>query len=354
LRVPLRFPPRTPSQRRAFRILGFAIGFLALGQLVASCLLDTPRLLGARFPQIEEQIAAMRARGGRPDILFLGSSRFEGGVQAWLVEKIVRDELGVEIRAFNAAVSAGDPLAFDRQLREFLAAGVLPRNLIVEVSPETVARRIPFFDIDIVRQLTLPEIVEIAVRDRRTARFHVLAACRLIPVYKHRQHFWRAAGIPMAAQQAPAPGADPPKQRDIEASARAMTKWLSGYDSNGVATRRLRRLLGACRAAGIQVTLLGVPVSSPHRRAYTAPVDAGFLRLMAELSAEFGCRYADFRSRVPDAQFADNHHVDGNGAVAFTRMLASEVAVPLIRDGVRVPRPESAGRSRSRDASFPP
>lgn len=353
MRVRVRFPPRTPGQRRALGILGSFLAFVALGQLVASVLLDTPRLLEARFPQIEEQIAAMRARGGPPDILFFGSSRFEGGVQAWLIEKIVRDELGVELRAFNAAVSAGDPLAFDRQLRDYRNAGVVPRNLVVEVSPETVARRVPFFDIDIVRQLTLREIVEIAVEDRRTARFHVLAACRLIPVYKHRQHFWRAAGIPVS-RPAPEKVPEPPKHPDLEASSRAVSKWLSGYDTEGVATRRLRRLLAACRAAGIQVTLLGVPVSSPHRRAYTAPVDAGFLRLMGDLSREFGCRYADYRSRIPDAQFADNHHLDGTGSVTFTRMLASEVAVPLVRERERVPGPESAGPGRRADASFPP
>src|SRR6516164_5309467 len=101
---------RTAYQRRGrAALLGVGIVFVAV-QLAAGLLLDW-RGLAVRFPSAARVLAAAPRDGHGPDVLLLGSSRFEqlsAGEAGVLLhrEHPDADPEGV----YNAAVPAGDPI----------------------------------------------------------------------------------------------------------------------------------------------------------------------------------------------------------------------------------------------------
>jgi len=99
----------------------------------------------------------------------------------------------------------------------------------------------------------------------------------------------------------------------------------------GMTARRLERLLDRCQSAGVEVLLVGVPVSSPFRRAYTPDVDANYLAYVHGLTERYACAYTDWRDKLLDNYFMDGHHVNWQGGAYFSQRFAASVLVPLWR-----------------------
>ena len=61
---------------------------------------------------------------------------------------------------------------------------------------------------------------------------------------------------------------------------------------------------------------------------YTPEIDHAFLCRVVDVSRRFDCRFVDYRARIPDDYFLDNHHLHRTGGQYFSRLLAQEVLAP--------------------------
>jgi len=115
-----------------------------------------------------------------------------------------------------------------------------------------------------------------------------------------------------------------------------VSKWLRDYRIEGLNPHHLQALLEFLRAQNVTVIMVGVPVSQAHYDCYTSDINQKFLDYMHQLSAAYGCRFVDYRNRVPDDLFRDNHHMTINGGLFFSSMLQEEVLSEAWRQSSKV------------------
>ena len=221
----------------------------------------------------------------------------------------------------------------------------------MEVSPETLARRDNWLDQQALRLLGWRDFPEAAAALARNGKILYLLGARLLPLYMHRYQVRKEAvallgslarpdpDLPVGEPPVPPPAPDPPPPpltQELHAAQEAglavYTRELRDYRVGGVSARRLQRLLRRCRSLGLPVVLVGAPVSSPCRRAYTPEVNDAFLAYIGRLARLYPCVFTDWRDRVPDEFFIDAHHAGREGGVYFSRRFAGAVLVPLWRE----------------------
>jgi hypothetical protein len=111
------------------------------------------------------------------------------------------------------------------------------------------------------------------------------------------------------------------------AGVHSIRRWLKGYQVGGTAAEACERLIDRCQANGMTVILVGVPLTKAHRDLYTPGIEHGFLTYVEDVADRHGCRFVDYRDRVPDDMFLDNHHVLRSGGEYFSRILTDEVLI---------------------------
>jgi hypothetical protein len=338
--------------RRARAAALWAVGLFAAGQLAIGLALDY-RFPLVRFPSAEQEISAAKAGPGPPAVAFFGSSRTGVGVDAGRLNRRWAAESGREPppRAVNLAVPCGDPIAMEFVLDHALAAGVRPVWAVVEVSPETLNYRTPWVRYHVARQFTWADLPAYADNIWWAKSVDALTSSRLVPGFAHRREIVRQlklaarARLPAASRRATWAGLDwqdvirPPerlpddKLLDLSRATARMTlrPWLTPYRIDGPEPAALERFLGRCRAEGIGVVLLGIPVTSAHRAEYTPEIRAAYGAYLDRVCRESGCRFVDASDWVPDRLFMDGGHVrDPDGKAAFTDRLAAEVVWGLV------------------------
>jgi hypothetical protein len=333
-------------------LLWFAAVFFA-AQIAGGLVLDYC-WTHARYPFKWQMYANLEARARTPDIIFLGSSRFAGGINCPVLDAELRRGLGPQApRTFNAALPAGEPAVFERVVDDFARRGHHPRMLVLEISPETVTHRDLWLSDAALNVLDWRDVPEAVPALCRNHRIMALVRGRLLPLYLHRHHIRKQALALLDSWRHPLPAAaksDPPVPRPVTCdpeppilTAKIKGFMEAGYElvckdmrdfraGGGMCGHRLERLLARCQATGVHVLLVAPPVSSPYRRGYSKEVNAAFLAYVQELCARYGCRYIDWRDRLPDPYFCDCHHQYPAGSVYFCRHLGNEVLVPLWRD----------------------
>jgi hypothetical protein len=342
-----------PSSRRARRALLWAAILFLLVQLLAGVALDYYGM-AVRFPTAAHLLAALDASQRKPNIVFLGSSRFGMGLSAPEISRIMCQQLpgSPSPEVFNASLEAGDPIWAKRFLRELQTRDIRPALALIEVSPETVNRYNMWTSYHVYRQLSWQDMPAFVFNapDSRTL-FKILEQ-RLVPLYMHRQ-----AILQMIANSTSSTASPDGDQQDFDSRvgiwyrmlglpARPPTishpdwtitnvglvqRWLRRYKIGGNAASSLEQLLAQCRQLRIQVILVGIPVTELQRRLYTAEIDAAFLAYMKRLCVAYQCQFVDYRAAVPDRYFSDNHHLHVEGCIYFSRKLAEEVVAPAWR-----------------------
>lgn len=351
------------GQRRARAKLIWAASLFVAAQLLAGLLLEHV-WPWVRFPDAEKVLSAAAVRPERADLVFLGSSRFETGLDVCEIGTLLerQQQLPRACGVLNAAVPACDPFLAEFLVDQLLEAGVQPRCLVLEMSPELLSRYHNWLGFHLIRLLRwedlparLPDVV-------RTGNVQHLLCWRLLPVLLHRQqilqHFGLApelSGMPprynLGADTVdrPAnltidmkkllclPACDPPPGHQ-EAIRQALAhntprRWLLNYRIDGGANAAaLERLLGRCRQQGIRVLLVGVPVTETHRQTWTPPILAAYHDYLSRVCAAYGCTFVSCHDWLPDGLFRDNHHVSEAGKRYFSRLLALRVLAPLCPD----------------------
>jgi hypothetical protein len=347
---------RGAYQRRGRAALLGAGAVFVLAQLIGGLLLDW-RGLPVRFPSAAQVLAAAPRGAGRPAVVFLGSSRFQGlyaGEAAALLRQEHPDAGPVEV--CNAAVPAGDPIAEDYVMERLLAQGSRPRLAVIEVGPDTVNRYNEFFALHCHRQITWWDVVRYLPDVCRAGQLRKLAASRLVPLYAHRRELGRQAGLALAAafSASPAPPAPDPglpagapvawdallqvplpplSPAEVEAKkemAVGVEKRFRDYQPGGTTAAALERMLGRCRANGVEVVLVAPPGATFFREKCTPEIDAAFTGYVGRLARAYGCRFLDCRDALPDQLFADLVHLNEPGGHYFTRKLTHEVLSPWL------------------------
>jgi hypothetical protein len=345
--------PRSRYRRRAFWSLVWAILIFFTAQAATGVLLDY-WWLEVRFPQAAAVLADASSRSRSPDIICLGSSRLGAAFRPAEITANVRRLTGDEgLEAFNACIEAGDTITAEFMLDQLLRQGARPAVVVVEVSPETLADRNAWMHLHVSRQLRWQDVPGLWLDAWRTRNLPRLAAGRVVPLHAYRRELcasaraaWPAAwtlrwgnrrkqpkperdDLPFVDTQKVTGRSDKPlppwEQRLIWLP--MVRGWLKDYRLGGAALRALDRIVNRCQEEGIEVILVGVPVSTPHRQLYTPAIEAEFLACMNQLTERPGCRFLDWRDRFPDELFVDNHHLFREGALAFSRQFASEVLV---------------------------
>jgi hypothetical protein len=370
MRAQNRHVKRRAKEQRGFRILLWVPCLFLVVQVSAGLVLDYV-WVRPRNPMKADMYARLRARKQAPEILFLGSSRFQGDINCAVMDAELRLHLGDKApRTFNGALPVGDPTVFERVLDDFLRDGYQPKLVVVEVDPGTLAGRDNWLYEHALNVLDWRDVPEASLALCRNHRIIYLVRGRLLPLYLHNRQIRKEAtvllksllgsGHAAASIDPPVPPAviadpEPPLMTPavraaMEQGAVDMGKETRDYHLQGVVTRRLERLLARCQSFGIAVLLVRVPVSSPQRRGISAEVHAAFLQYMNTLTARYECCFTDCRDRIPDSYFRDGHHVYAEGGIYFSRRFAAKELAPWWREGAYTrpvpPQQTLAGTSR--------
>jgi hypothetical protein len=320
--------------RRSRRSLLWAATFFCTAQVVGGLLLDYrwPQIRFPSFHQVLDELDGMSPHG--PDVIFVGSSRFASGLDRGILEERLRSALGDKrLQILLAMVPAGDCIYADYFLDQLLDRGKKPRVLIVEVSPETVACRNRWLEVHAARQFTWPDVPHFLLDTCRSNQLHRLLQARLLPLVVHRRQICRAAWQTLVPEQAPAhkgvvwPRAWSDKSSDERSvgGAAFIAQWLEHYQSGGTAAESLERVLRRCHERGISVVLVAPPLHTDQRMLYVPAIEEAFGATMSRLTRTYDCQFVDYRNRLPDSVFFDNHHLVPAGAEQFTALIVNDL-----------------------------
>jgi hypothetical protein len=120
------------------------------------------------------------------------------------------------------------------------------------------------------------------------------------------------------------PPAASPYDRTMHGAA-LVPGWLKRYRIGGTTAATLDRLLARCGEHGIDVVLVAPPLTAAHRRAYTAEIEGEFQTHVRRLTQAHQFRFVDYRTRLVDSFFLDNHHLLPEGGERFCAMLVRDV-----------------------------
>lgn len=337
-------------RRAKSAVVWFAALFL-LVQLAGSWLLDHA-WLPLRFPTAARLLAHLDKHHRPPDIVLLGSSRFGIGLHGGHIAQVLADrQSGCKPFVFNACIEAGDAISAEFMMDAMLARGIRPKLAVVEVSPESVNAWNQWMGHHVRRQMRWGDFPGWVADLTRAHQFTRVLGYRFTPLYVHRAHLWKGAARRWSAEGPPTVPADTdpealtwsdilgeklnfPRPRPADWVTQGLDlprRYLRKYATNGASAAALIRIADKCRQHGIEVLLVGVPVTSPHRQLYRPEVETAFLTFMEQLTREHGCRFVDYRATMPDPLFWDNHHLYPEGCEAFSRKLAEEVLLEVWR-----------------------
>jgi hypothetical protein len=339
-------------------VLWGIVGFLAL-QLGMGFVIEGG-LWGFRDPWYQHKIVHLRrqwherthgdASSSTRLAVMLGSSRTGNGLKGTCFEEEMHAALGERWTIGNIAVQAGGPVIELIEFRRLLAEGIRPDLVLIEVTSwflsepvhETFvikSARLTLSDLDCVDQCDFP------TRD----------ALRLgwwsewgSPWYAHRFSILSEVSpmfLPCPLQQTWASGCDRTgwiaQERDpaltpegslfaLKVFGKYFEPSLRNYHPCEPSRKALRAILEECRRRDIPAALVRMPEGTRVRDWYSPAAQAGVCAVMAELQTDFGVTVIDGSEWIADSDFSDQIHLLADGADAYTRRLAQQVA-PLLR-----------------------
>ena len=355
----------TNSRTRSPRVLAWGLGLFFAIQISAGLLLDHIWPL-VRFPEAAAIYDSLAAETVAPRVVFLGSSRTQGGIWPTEICPLLERECRLDkpCGIFNAAVPAGDAIVYENLFDGLQRRGVRPEYLIIEVNPETLNNRNDWLGIHTYRQLNWGDVLTYTIPTVRAGHGMRLLSSRFFPLYLHRggggggkileqltdwcqgkkvHQSWawkqtnpltqRAATGPVDwghLLQTPACSVSEELRARIKLSTDLQPRrWLKTYGTCGFNKNALTHLLERCREQHIKTILLSAPVTASHRDTYRPEVEAQFRDCMAELQQNYGSLWVDARDWITDGLFIDNHHLSPVGAVYYSRLITRRMLVPL-------------------------
>jgi hypothetical protein len=365
-----------PAQRRRLgkrsrNILLWAMGIFVAVQLTIGLVLDYawPFL---RFPSAAQMLATLPEDPSTVQVLFLGSSRFQVGIAANEIASLLEREGRLErpCGVVNAAVPGGDLITAEFLLGHLLARGVRPRTLVLEISPETLNHYNEWLGFHVVRQLRWEHVPGYWAEACRAGHGMRFLSARLFPLFQYREQLvewvwginqtasangkplprWLAKGpVPWTQLLCPPTAKVTQELRDrIQVTTdHQPRRWLRDYRIAGNSPAALERILALCRQQDIRVLLVGVPVTTAHRETYSQAIEQAFQVYVANIQRIYGCGFVDCRDWLADGLYTDNHHLNPEGRLFFSRLLTYRSLLPSWQE-----RPSGSGNLTAGTASL--
>lgn len=347
--------PRRARRARAAVFAGIALYLLMQAALNAAVVAEWLPLRDPVYAEKADLLATRpefygpRPAGTPPRLLAIGSSRTQLGFDAAAVERATDQP----IRAFNFGVPAAGAMTSALYLRRLLDAGVSPEFVTVEIHPGFTSDLSPPYES---RWLHLYRLRPNEVDRLRSFGWAVESP---------PQHGWRGwAAASFAYRYAilnryfpkmmPCPyglfvgakmdangfvtGHDVPAHQKADALRRARDEYAPtfvDYRPGGPGVEAVRDMLGVCRDRGIRAAVVLMPEASAYRGWYGAD---GYRRIgewVESLKRKYGVEVADARVWVPDAHFADGHHLTAEGAKIYSTRLATDFIGPWVEGASR-------------------
>jgi Protein of unknown function (DUF1574) len=346
------------SAQRPRKVLLWAVATFFGLQLIIGLALDYcwPLL---RFPSARKTMARLAAEPGKPEIVFLGSSRLKAGIVPEEVGPLLSWQCRTErpVRVFNASVPFGDVISAEYVFQLLLDRGVRPTLVVLEVSPEQLNSWDDWIGVHIRRQFRWHDAPTYLLEICRANQLAFWLGERINPLYYNREDLWADAddavreatggketgelaavrpqpidnsGPPWEELLRPANVVEAPEKQELSRNGILhLQRWLRRFHVGGNRANALERILARCRDMGTEVLLVQAPVTLGHRQAYAPEINQEYLAYVQRLTRIYGCRFVDYRDRAPDNLFEDDHHLRSEGGVFFSRLLTFEVLAPF-------------------------
>lgn len=325
--------PSHSNPPRARTILASTVLVFVAAQLAVGLALDRAPL-PVRFHEAQQGLDRLRARGDSPDVAIFGSSRTNALTDPHRVEARLRETLGgrapnVTLVGFNG----GDLVASDIMLDKVLAAGMHPKLVVIELTPEWMRFPVPFLNGQLLRAFTWRDVAHWLPELARGTRTTTLCA-RLFPVYCYRTELlvW-LTGTQPPYLTAPVKGGEKKVTRpdDPQHGAHRWARRMRNYRVSPRAVAVLERVLDRCRAERIECVFIEPPISTTHQEMLAGHIADTFAAEIARIRAERSFEFLDFSTRLPDAGFHDSTHGNRWGEERFSEIVADEVIAPRWR-----------------------
>lgn len=290
------------------------------------------------------------------DILGLGDSRMGCAFNPQVVERVVREETGRELRVWNGALPGAGPVAHLAWVRRALAHRRPPGMVILSISPYMFSSRVTRAP----QKEALPTIYRLGdvpslVRAGASAEDILTGVTGAwLPPFRVRPRlvelFTKFNGLQPAATRGEQGFEDHPSvPLDMQRSRAAgrvtgyrpeLLRRSAGFgnDSQGYFVECLRLL----REAGVRTLVLdSLSASQMDEVMGEDSIYPEHIRWVREQTARFGATFVDAH-RPPsnsDEDFTDVDHVGTPGSVRFSNWLAHTAIVPAL-GGPRVDRPQ--------------
>lgn len=326
---------RAKEQQRSRQRILWGFGIFMMIQFIAGVVIDYgyPLIRSRRMSELFAQVHEMRHS---PSTLFLGSSRSQAAIDDQMLDD-----------SFNAAVPSGDALICDHLLEELLRAGVRPRRLVLEASPEFFNSWNACYEYNAIRLLRwehLPEHLIGVIYSNQAGR---LVLSRFLPLLVHREHLWALAhqwgttgktrsALRVQPRTFPSkelcfsrgssvspivPELTPALRHLMENGAQDVRRrWMVDYRISPAEQRALARVVKRCEREGIELIVLIPPVTSFQRATYDDAIKRPFLQML-EVETSRQVTRIDAWDWLPDAAFVDSHHANRLGSLLFTQRL---------------------------------
>ena len=330
---PLPAPNSGPSARS---LGGFLLGLLGIiGAIEGVMRLRQPLFEAASHRALTK--AAILADRPKVDVLFLGTSRTQDGVNPDLVGTAIEARspgLG-RVPGFNAAFTGSSLEALLALVPRF---GFRPdlRLVVIELSEPQIVNEPAPWEESLPTPTTLEERLgrmmrHIAlVRHRKALLGDGLGRLPALLVFGDALGGWETKGSQQLAswlgrREPPAADFDPslwtPRRFTRDAPRRSLSP------SADTVADRLTEVAGRFRSHGIGVRFAVPPLSA---RAAEAPERRDLQPLFAEVARRSGCEVWDFTAALPpEALFKDAGHLNREGRAHYSRALGERVADAL-------------------------
>jgi hypothetical protein len=299
-----------------------------------------------------DQLRRLVARTpGRPLLVMLGSSRTDDAFDAECLDAVPGPESKPWV-GYNFGVPMVGPERAGIYLDEMLAAGIRPRAVLIEYVPamlnETRRGLVSEENWTFAPWLSFSDLRHLwGYWSHPRQKGSEWLAARLAPGYAFRlplllwvdrvlfpPHYRRIEDPEWLWGFWPHDDQGYRVARQFNAH-ELRRGWVGAFGTFGPTLQRLhlgqrpiqalRDLLERCRREKIATALVFMPESTIFRSWYRPGGLAEAHRLFEDLSCEYGALAIDADDWIPDTDFRDGHHVQGEGARAFTARLIEEL-----------------------------
>lgn len=282
------------------------------------------------------------------NMVILGSSRTELGVNAPLVENSIREKLSRDFAVINFSVTAcaqeTELLYWKRILHECKA----PDMALIEVHPAFLNFKaggsgVEFNSVVWPVERFLRHDLDYLERHAFDVRPNIRAEwmkMAYFSFYKNRTSLLNSVFPALVPNEFKGQVSILDKHGQLiiqdelltsERQAKAMEHTRAQYyhlvremDLESSRTKALRELLQSCKERNVAVGLLLMPEGGEFRSWYGPGVWAKIENHLHELVEEFGAELFNAHDWMEEAEFKDSHHLYQSGALTFTRRLTNE------------------------------